>query len=279
VKIITVQTDAGTRLGIVEGEQVALTDMGANEFYALGLDALPRLAQATGLEHRPLKELHPAPVVPNPGKILCVGLNYRSHVQESGHELPNEPVLFGKFNNALAADGDEIPVPAQWEQVDYEAELAVIIGRKARDVGEAEALDYVLGYSCAVDFSERSLQYRTSQWLLGKTPDGFFPLGPYLVTADEISDPQQLRIRGWYNGELRQDSHTAKMIFTIAEIIAYASRYMTLYPGDVLSTGTPEGVIKGTAEKRYMRPGDEFMVEIEKIGKLTNRLAVQKSGA
>lgn len=274
MKIISVKTDMGNYLGILKNEQVALTDIGADEFYTQGLDALSRLEQTNRNDLRPLQQLQPAPVVPNPGKILCVGLNYQSHVYESGHQMPEQPVLFGKFNNALAADGEAIPVPAQWNQIDYEAELAVIIGRKARNVGETEALDYVLGYSCAVDFSERSLQYRTSQWLLGKTPDGFFPLGPYLVTADEIPDPQQLRIRGWYNGELRQDSHTSKMIFTVAEIIAYASRYMTLYPGDVLSTGTPEGVIKGMEDQQYMRPGDEFVVEIDKIGRLSNRLVL-----
>jgi 2-keto-4-pentenoate hydratase/2-oxohepta-3-ene-1,7-dioic acid hydratase in catechol pathway len=208
--------------------------------------------------------------VPKPEKILCVGLNYRKHAAESGMAIPETPVLFSKFNNALAAPGEAIPLPAEVNQYDYEVELAVVIGRRARYVSEAEALDYVLGYSTANDISERGLQFRTGQWLLGKTLDKFLPIGPYLVTADEVGDPQTLRLRCWVNGELRQNSNTADMIFTVAQIISYASRYMTLEPGDVISTGTPEGVIQGMKEKRWLKPGDEVTVEVEKLGKLTN---------
>jgi 2-keto-4-pentenoate hydratase/2-oxohepta-3-ene-1,7-dioic acid hydratase in catechol pathway len=219
-----------------------------------------------------MKDLKLAPVVPNPGKILCVGLNYRQHARESGMTEPAHPVLFSKFNNALAAAGEAISISPSWQQVDYEAELAVVIGRKVKNVPEREALTYVLGYTCANDLSERDLQFRSGQWLLGKTLDGFCPLGPILVTADEVPDPQDLAIRGWYNGELRQASSTADMIFSIAEIISYTSQHMTLFPGDVILTGTPEGVILGTKDRKYMQPGDIIVVEIEKLGRLENRL-------
>jgi 2-keto-4-pentenoate hydratase/2-oxohepta-3-ene-1,7-dioic acid hydratase in catechol pathway len=208
--------------------------------------------------------------IPKPEKIICVGLNYRQHAIESGMAIPETPVLFSKFNNALAAPGEAIPLPSEVEKYDYEVELAVVMGRWARYVSEAEALDYVLGYCTANDLSERTLQFRTGQWLLGKALDKFLPIGPYLATADEVDDPQDLKLRCWVNGELRQNSNTADMIFTVAQIISYASRYMTLGPGDVISTGTPEGVIQGMKEKVWLKPGDEVTVEIEKLGKLTN---------
>ncbi len=183
------------------------------------------------------------PCVHNPEKILCVGLNYRRHAAESGAKVPEVPVLFSKFNNALAAHGEAIPLSRHAHQYDYEVELAVVIGRTAQDVPVARALDYVLGYCNANDVSARDLQNRTPQWLLGKTMDKFCPIGPYLVTADEIDDPQALTTRSWLNGELRQGINTADMVFSVAEIISYASRYMTLKPGDVILTSTPEGVI------------------------------------
>jgi 2-keto-4-pentenoate hydratase/2-oxohepta-3-ene-1,7-dioic acid hydratase in catechol pathway len=212
------------------------------------------------------------PVAPNPGKILCVGLNYRKHAEESGALIPTSPVLFSKFANTIAAAGEDIPLTEAADQYDYEVELGVVIGKTARNVSEEEALDTVFGYTTANDVSARDLQMRTSQWLLGKTMDKFLPIGPYLVTADEIPDPQALPLRTWLNGELRQDSNTADMIFTVAQIIAYASRHFPLDPGDVIVTGTPEGVIMGTLEKRWMVPGDNVVVEVEGLGKLENRM-------
>ena len=147
-----------------------------------------------------------------------------------------------------------------------------MIGGRARNVSVGDALDYVFGYCNMNDLSERRLQMLSGQWLLGKTLDKFLPLGPYVVTADEIPDPQNLTVRGWMNGELRQDSNTADMIFTVADVIAYASRVMTLEPGDVISTGTPEGVIMGMDPKIWMKPGDEYIVEVEGLGKLVNRM-------
>jgi 2-keto-4-pentenoate hydratase/2-oxohepta-3-ene-1,7-dioic acid hydratase in catechol pathway len=211
------------------------------------------------------------PPVPRPGKILCVGLNYRRHAAESGMREPVEPVLFSKFSNSVVGPCDEVCV-AGLEQVDYESELAFVIGRRGKAIAESEALSYVLGYLNANDLSERRLQMISGQWLLGKTLDGFLPIGPYLATADEIGDPQSLPIRGWFNGELRQDSSTFDMIFSVAQIIAYASRFMTLEPGDLVCTGTPEGVVLGREDKQWMRPGDSYTVEVGPLGRLTNRL-------
>ncbi|MEJ5249520.1 fumarylacetoacetate hydrolase family protein [Caldilinea sp.] len=214
-----------------------------------------------------------APALTHPGKIICVGLNYRRHAAESGLPVPSTPVLFSKFNNSLAAHREAIPLPPTAHQYDYEVELAVVLGRRARNVSVEEALGCIFGYCTANDLSARDLQTRTSQWLLGKTLDKFLPLGPYLVTADEVRDPQNLSLKCWVNGELRQNSNTADMIFSVAEIVSYISQHFTLEPGDVICTGTPEGVILGMAEKVWLRAGDEVTVEVEGLGRLTNVMA------
>lgn len=212
------------------------------------------------------------PCLPAPGKIICIGLNYRKHAKEAGMEIPNEPILFSKLSNTVAASGEPIPLPSSAEQYDYEAELGVIIGERAKGVPEKEALDYVFGYCNANDLSARELQFRSSQWLLGKTLDKFLPLGPYVVTADEVGDPQSLDIRCWVNGDLRQESNTADMIFTVAQLISYISQYVTLEAGDLLLTGTPSGVVAGRPEKDWLKSGDEVEVEIEGLGRLCNGL-------
>jgi 2-keto-4-pentenoate hydratase/2-oxohepta-3-ene-1,7-dioic acid hydratase in catechol pathway len=218
------------------------------------------------------QDLQPGPCVGAPEKIICIGLNYKRHVRETGMPIPEMPVLFSKFNNTLAATGDPIPLPANAIQYDYEVELGVVLGKEARYVNVGDALKYVFGYFTVNDMSVRDLQFRTSQWLLGKTPDKFFPTAPYLVTADEVGDPQNLGLSCWVNGELRQNSNTADMIFSVAECISYISQYMTLKPGDVISTGTPEGVVMGMTEKNWLKPGDEVVVEVEGLGKCTNRM-------
>ncbi|MBK8797360.1 MAG: fumarylacetoacetate hydrolase family protein [Anaerolineales bacterium] len=205
-----------------------------------------------------------------PEKIVCVGLNYRRHAAESGMAVPTSPVLFSKFNNTLAGAGEAIPLPAVATQYDYEVELAVVIGREAASVSEEEALNYVFGYCTANDLSARDLQMRTSQWLLGKTLDKFLPLGPAIVTADGVDDPQALAVRGWVNGDLRQNANTAGMVFPWAHLVSYISQHMTLQPGDIILTGTPEGVVLGRAQKDWLVPGDEVVVEVEKLGKLAN---------
>jgi len=219
------------------------------------------------------------PCVPNPRKIVCIGLNYRRHAAEAGMQPPETPVLFSKFANAIAASGDPIPLPSLAVEYDYEAELAVVIGRRAKYVPESRALDHIAGYCNANDLSARDLQLRTSQWLLGKSLDAFLPIGPYLVTADEIDDPQRLPIRAWLNGHLRQDSSTSDMIFSVAQIVNYVSRHMTLEPGDILTTGTPEGVIFGRKNetKDWMKPGDEITIEIGPLGRLVNTMVREEA--
>ena len=217
-------------------------------------------------------DIEMGPCLPMVGNIICIGLNYRKHAVEAGMEIPEEPILFSKLSNTIAASGARIPLPSNAEQFDYEAELGVVMGRRASHVSETEALDYVFGYCNANDLSARDLQFRSSQWLLGKTLDKFLPIGPYLVTADEVSDPQKLDIRCWVNGDLRQDSNTADMIFTVAQLVSYISQYVTLEAGDLILTGTPSGVVAGRPEKDWLVPGDEVTIEIEGLGRLINPL-------
>ncbi len=252
-------------------------------FYAAGLSALPglkafvnRALQDEGRAAWLLAEeqLKLGPCVPRPGKIICIGLNYRNHARESKMEIPPVPVLFSKFQNAIAASGEVVPLPAVAEKYDYEAELAVIIGKKGKYIPLEQALDYVLGYCNTNDVSARELQSKTSQWLLGKALDKFLPMGPYLLTADEAGDPQNWPVRCWLNGELRQESNTADMIFSVAQLVSFISQHMTLEPGDLISTGTPEGVILGKPRPRtWMKPGDTMVVEVGPLGKLSNALA------
>ncbi|GLX65991.1 fumarylacetoacetate hydrolase family protein [Paenibacillus glycanilyticus] len=217
------------------------------------------------------------PSVPEQGKIICIGLNYRKHAEETNMPLPEYPILFSKFSNALAAHGEDVPLPRSTQKVDYEAELAIVIGRTAKNVSVDEALDYVFGYSASNDLSARDLQTRTSQWLAGKSCDNFAPVGPYLVSKDEVGDPNALRISCMVNGEVRQDSNTSDMIFNCKEIVSYISQCMTLSPGDIILTGTPEGVVMGyPAEKQvYLQAGDVVTIEIEKLGALTNRMVAE----
>ncbi len=210
------------------------------------------------------------PVIQRPGKIVCVGLNYRDHAAEGGMDLPSAPLLFAKWPNTLIGHGDPIVLPRESSQVDYEAELGVVIGREARRVSERDALDHVEGYICLNDVSARDLQFADGQWTRGKSPDTFCPVGPRLVPREEIDDPQALAIRCMVNGEALQDSSTAQMIFSVAEIIAYASQVITLEPGDLIATGTPAGVGVFRDPKVLLQDGDEVSVEIEGLGTLTN---------
>lgn len=214
------------------------------------------------------------PCVTHPNKIICVGLNYRKHAEETNAPIPEYPILFSKFNNSLAADGEDVPLPRTSQKVDYEAELVIVIGKTAKYVAKEEALNYVFGYCAANDLSARDLQMRTQQWLLGKSCDKFSPLGPYLVTADEVGDPNALDIKCIVNGEVRQHSNTSDMIFRCDEIVSYISHHMTLMPGDIILTGTPEGVVLGKPPENqvYLKAGDIVTINIEKLGSLTNRM-------
>jgi 2-keto-4-pentenoate hydratase/2-oxohepta-3-ene-1,7-dioic acid hydratase in catechol pathway len=208
--------------------------------------------------------------IPRPGKIVCVGLNYRDHAAEGGMDLPKAPLLFAKWPNTLIGDRDAVVLPPESTQVDYEAELGVVIGTTAKRVSERDALDHVAGYICVNDVSARDLQFADGQWTRGKSPDTFCPVGPRLVPREEIGDPQALAIRCIVNGEALQDSSTAQMIFSVAEIIAYASQVITLEEGDLIATGTPAGVGVFRDPKVLLQDGDEVAVEIEGLGTLTN---------
>jgi 2-keto-4-pentenoate hydratase/2-oxohepta-3-ene-1,7-dioic acid hydratase in catechol pathway len=214
-----------------------------------------------------------APSLTNPEKIICVGLNYIDHAKESKMEIPKSPVLFSKFNSALAGHLETIEIPEDAKHIDYEAELVIIIGKTAKNVPVEDALSYVFGYSVGNDVSARDLQFRSGQWLLGKTPDGFAPVGPYIVTSDEI-DPTNLSIECRVNGEIRQEANTRDMIFSCDVLISYISKYMTLKPGDLIFSGTPDGVILGYPEEKqvWLKSGDEMVVAIESIGELRNVL-------
>ena len=215
-----------------------------------------------------------APVVSAPQKILCIGLNYTDHINETGLESrPGFPPVFCKYANALTAHKEAIHLPAGGSQFDYEAELVIVMGKRAKNVRTEEALSYVFGYACGNDFSCRDFQFSSTQWTLGKTCDGFAPVGPYVVTAEAV-DPNRPNIASYVNGERRQNSNTAYMIYSCAEIISYLSRFVTLMPGDLIYTGTPSGVILGMPKDQqvWLKPGDHVEVEIEGLGKLNNPL-------
>ena len=208
--------------------------------------------------------------IPRPGKIICIGLNYSDHAAEAGLPLPDYPVVFAKYSNTVIGPGDAIVLPRITEQVDYEAEFGVVIGTRARDVSEADALKYVGGYLPINDVSARDYQGRTSQWTIGKTFDTFAPMGPALTTADEIPDPQTLDIKLTIGDEVLQNSNTRNLIFSVQHLVAYLSSVMTLDPGDVISTGTPGGIGGARTPQRWLRAGETVSVEIEKLGKLSN---------
>jgi len=208
--------------------------------------------------------------IDRPGKIVCVGLNYRDHAEEQGTEIPDAPLLFAKWPNALIGPGAPIVIPRLSTQVDYEAELGVLIGERVRGVSEENALESVRGYICLNDVTARDLQFSDGQWTRGKSADTFCPVGPRLVPAAEVPDPQALGIRCVLNGEVMQDSTTANMIFTVAEIIAYTSATMTLEPGDLIATGTPAGVGVFRDPPVLLKDGDEVTIEIDELGALTN---------
>ncbi|MDP3720153.1 MAG: fumarylacetoacetate hydrolase family protein [Acidobacteriota bacterium] len=230
-------------------------------------------AAADGPASRYLQEsaVQHAPLVTRPEKIIMMGFNYRRHAAETGTPIPANPTLFNKFNNTLNHHGGTIVLPtAAAKQFDHEIELVIVFGRECRNVSEADALNYVAGYCTGNDFSARDLQYLTSQFMIGKTFDGFAPLGPHLVTSDLVGDPNNLRLECRINGEQRQDWNTNDMIFNCRQLISFASRMMTIKPGDIMFTGTPHGVIFGKpkGEQVWLKPGDRVACSVEKLGEL-----------
>ena len=208
--------------------------------------------------------------IERPQKIVCVGLNYRDHAEEQAVDLPERPLLFAKWPNTLIGPGEPIVLPAITERVDYEAELGVVIGSSAQGVSVENALEAVAGYLCANDVTARDLQHGDGQWTRGKSLDTFCPVGPALVPAADVPDPQALGIRAILNGEVMQDSTTANMVFSVAEIVAFVSQAITLEPGDLILTGTPAGVGVFRDPPVLLQPGDEITVEIDGVGVLTN---------
>jgi 2-keto-4-pentenoate hydratase/2-oxohepta-3-ene-1,7-dioic acid hydratase in catechol pathway len=234
-------------------------------------EALNELVAKARLQARlPMAEVTFGPVVPDPEKVICIGLNYRDHAHETKLAIPEVPNVFAKYANTLIGDGEAIVIPPATSQVDYEAELCFVIGRRAKEVSQDEAMDYVAGYTIFNDVSARDYQLRTSQWTLGKSFDTFGPVGPALVTKDEIPDPHALGIRLRVGDELLQDSSTSNMIFRVAEIVSHLSSAMTLEPGDIVATGTPAGVGFTRKPPRYLHGGETVRVEIDGLGVLQN---------
>ncbi len=213
-----------------------------------------------------------APIL-RPGKIICVGRNYAEHARERGSEVSAQPMFFLKSNNTICGPGESIVLPPNSGQVDYEAELAVVMGKGGKDIAEEKAYEHVAGYMPMNDVSARDMQAADKQWFRGKSCDTFAPIGPWIVTKDEIPDPHNLRIALTLNGQTMQDSHTGNMVFKIPYLISYLSRSLTLDPGDIISTGTPEGVGASRTPPVFLKPGDTVSVTIENIGKLTNTVS------
>ncbi len=239
-----------------------------------GEDGLARAARAlagAGASHvRARAAVTLLPPIPNPSKIVCIGLNYRDHAAEVKLDLPEFVTIFAKWPNTLIGDGAPIVIPRESHRVDYEAELAFVIGARARRVPEDRAFEVIAGYTCFNDVSVRDYQSRTSQWTIGKVFDTHGPCGPVLVTRDEIADPGNLRISCSIGGEMLQDSSTAQMVFSVPRIVAELTAVMTLEPGDIVATGTPAGVGTSRQPRRWIRPGERVRVEIERIGALEN---------
>lgn len=278
MKIAQFYMNSTLHYGVVDGEKIydasALPGVPASLHELLDCGDVAFTALKNNWKTVPavsLNDVRLAPAVTTPGKIICIGLNYRAHAAEAGEALPAFPEVFSKFNNALAADGDAIRIAPMAGQIDYEAELVAVIGRTCKNVDEVTAAQSVFGYTCGNDISAREQQLRVSQWFTGKSQDGFAPVGPWIVTPDEL-DASHLDIRMYRGDKLCQNSNTEKMIFSVPFIVSYLSRYMTLCPGDIIFTGTPEGVVLGTQEKNWLQPGETVTVEIEGIGRLTNSI-------
>jgi len=280
MRLVTYQSDDGPRVGGVRDElfidlNQADEELPATmrELLALGSGGLERARQATVTgEGFPSGSVTCLAPVPDPEKVICIGLNYADHAAESGVDVPSEPVVFNKFVSSVAAHEQAIALPGESSQVDYEAELVVVIGVGGKNIAKKDAGAHIAGYCCGHDVSARDWQLTKpgGQWLLGKAFDGFAPFGRDLVSADEVPNPGQLNISLRLNGETMQDSNTRQLIFPIDELIAYLSRVCTLAAGDIIFTGTPPGVGMARKPPVFLKPGDTTEVEIENIGVLTN---------
>lgn len=282
MRLTTIHTNHGPRAAVLHGEHYVdlnATDTGlpptVRQLLAGGPEMLVRAEQVAS---RPVTVRHAAPTVrllppiPDPNKIICIGLNYRDHALEQNAPVPKEPVVFSKFPTTLIAQEQPIRLPKVTQEVDFEAELVVVIGRKGRDLTVENAMDYVAGYMVGNDVSARDWQKNKEgrQWLLGKSFDTFAPTGPFLVTKDEVSDPHRLAIRLRLNGQTMQDSNTSQLLFNLPTLLAYITQVFTVEPGDLLFTGTPAGVGMARKPPVYLKAGDVVEVEIESLGVLRN---------
>ncbi|MEM7336116.1 MAG: fumarylacetoacetate hydrolase family protein [Chloroflexota bacterium] len=274
MKLVSYQGRGAKGIGVLDGENIIPISKVSDMINLIHLGDEGRTLAQAALEAReeaiPASEITYLPPVVRPGKVIALGRNYAAHAAEGGAEPPKYPMLFHKTHTSLNGANCPVVIPEGTKRVDYEAELAVIIGKTCKNVSEAGAFDYVYGYAAANDITARDWQRLTSQFTAGKMVDGFGPLGPTLVTADEIEDVQNLNITSHYNGQLMQSSNTKMMIFSVAFTIEYISKICTLEPGDVILTGTPEGVGYARKPPVYMQPGDEIVVEVEKVGVLKN---------
>ncbi|HEX5712859.1 MAG TPA: fumarylacetoacetate hydrolase family protein [Solirubrobacterales bacterium] len=282
MKLVSYDAGDGARAGVLEGERVvdawALLGEphrgGLRELIAAGRidDLVGRLGDA-GAPGHPLSAVSLLAPIPDPEKIVCIGLNYGKHAAEGRMEPPDSPTFFAKYRNALAAPGATVRLPGNSTKVDYEAEVAFVVGRRAKDVSEAEALEYIAGYTLLNDLSARDLQFSTPQWMPGKVFDDSAPCGPALVTPDEAGAPDAIEIRLTLNGEQMQGASTADLIFGVPQLLSHLSSLMTLEPGDIVATGTPEGVGGAREPRVWLGDGDELVIESPTLGRLETRIA------
>lgn len=275
MRFVTFHHNNHTHPGVVSGDKaVSLSSAGFPSVLAIiegGPEALKRVKKAMETAPSyPLADVKLLAPIPRPTKIICIGLNYRDHAIESKMEIPKTPTVFSKYPSCAIGKGESIVLPKNSEKPDYEGELALVIGKNGRHVPEERWRDYVFGYMNLNDVSARDFQMATSQWMIGKTFDTFAPMGPYLVTDDEVADPHNLDISLTINGETLQHSNTKELIFRIPDLIAYLSSVFTLEPGDVISTGTPSGVGFSYKPPRWLKPGDTVVVKVEGLGELSN---------
>lgn len=276
MRLATIRVDGGTRAARIDGEDVValeLPDVGALLASGLDLGDAPTAGPVYDVS-----TVDFAPVVPRPDKVLCLGLNYRAHILEMGHDLPDHPTVFTKFAVALIGARDDIWMPGESDAVDWEAELGIVIGRRVRRASATEARAAIAGYTVVNDISMRDWQYRTPQWDQGKTWEHATPVGPWLVTPDEVDDATDLRVTCAVDGETVQDGRTADLLFDPVTTVRYLSTVCTLGPGDVISTGTPAGVGHGRVPPVYLRPGQVVRTAIEGIGELVNRCVPDPTG-
>jgi len=289
MKLLTYQTPDGPRAAALAGRlafdlQTLDPDLPTdlNDFLKLGPQGIERAELGLANQREPaipLEQITYLPPILAPSKILCVGVNYADHAPETGKEVPNKPIIFNKLSGVLSSHNADILLPRVSEKVDYEAELVVVIGKEGRYIDEENAMDYVAGYTCGNDVSVRDWQLENpgGQWLLGKSFDTTGPIGPWIVTPDELTDPHKLGVRSILNGETMQNSNTSQFIFPIPRLIAFISQVTTLLPGDLIFTGTPSGVGMARKPPVFLKEGDLIEVEIEGIGTLQNRVVADSN--